>query len=223
VTRVKVCGITRLEDAELAVSLGAWAIGFILWQRSPRAADPAVAAGIARSLRRRVEPVGVFVNASLDEIAHAADAIGLTHLQLHGDEGPAFCTEAGRRTGCKVIKAARVASGADIQALERFRTDFHLLDTAVEGTYGGTGRSWDWALAANRRSKVPALLSGGLTPENVAEGVAAVHPYAVDVASGVEAEPGIKDPARLEAFFAAARPPERSGGEHSARDRIARP
>jgi phosphoribosylanthranilate isomerase len=208
VTRVKICGLTRLEDAELAVSLGAWAIGFILWQRSPRAADPAVAAGVARSLRRRVEPVGVFVNASLDEIAHAADAIGLTHLQLHGDEGPAFCTEAGRRTGCKVIKAARVASRADIQALERFRTDFHLLDAAVEGTYGGTGRSWDWALAANRRSKVPALLSGGLTPENVAEGIAAVRPYAVDVASGVEAEPGIKDPAKLEAFFAAARPAE---------------
>ena len=87
-TRVKVCGITRSEDAELAVELGAWAIGFILWEPSPRAADPAVAAGISRALRRRVQPVGVFVNAELDEIARAADQIGLTHVQLHGDEGP---------------------------------------------------------------------------------------------------------------------------------------
>jgi phosphoribosylanthranilate isomerase len=208
VTRVKVCGITRVEDAELAVELGAWALGFILWPQSPRAGDPAVAAGIARAVRRRVELVGVFVNASLDEVAHAADAIGLTHLQLHGDEGPAFCTEAGRRTGCRVIKAARVASGADLQALERYRTDFHLLDASVKGLRGGSGQAWDWELAAQRRSKVPAILSGGLTPDNVADGIAAVRPYAVDVASGVEASPGVKDPAKVEAFLAAARPQE---------------
>ena len=207
-TRVKVCGITRLEDAELSVELGAWALGFILWERSPRAADPAVAAGIARAMRRRAELVGVFVNPTLDAVARAADALGLTHLQLHGDEGPAFCAEAGRRTGCKVIKAARVATGADLQALERFRTDFHLLDTAVEGLRGGSGRTWNWELAAHRRSKIPAILSGGLTPDNVAEGIAAVHPYAVDVASGVEASPGTKDPAKLEAFLTAVIPDE---------------
>ena len=129
VTRVKVCGITRPEDAELAVELGAWAIGFILWPGSKRAADPAVAAGIAAALRRRVEPVGVFVNAGLDEIAHAADALSLTHVQLHGDEGPAFCSEVARRTGTKVIKAIRVASASDFQDLERYHTDYHLLDT----------------------------------------------------------------------------------------------
>ena len=207
-TRVKVCGITRLEDAELSVELGAWALGFILWARSPRAADPAVAAGIARALRRRAELVGVFVDPTLDEVARAADTLGLSLLQLHGDEGPAFCAEAGRRTGCRVIKAARVASGADLQALERFRTDFHLLDTRVEGVRGGSGRAWDWELASHRRSKVPAILSGGLTPDNVADGIAAVRPYAVDVASGVEAAPGVKDPAKLEAFLAAARPAE---------------
>ena len=207
-TRVKVCGITRLEDAERSVELGAWALGFILWERSPRAADPAVAAGIARALRRRVELAGVFVDPTLDEVARAADTLGLSLLQLHGDEGPAFCAEAGRRTGCRVIKAARVASGADLQALERFRTDFHLLDTRVEGLRGGSGRAWDWELAAHRRSKVPAILSGGLTPDNVAEGIAAVRPYAVDVASGVEAAPGVKDPAKLEAFLAAVSPAE---------------
>ena len=205
-TRVKICGITRLEDAELAASLGAWALGFILWPRSKRAVEEAVAAGIARQVRRRVELVGVFVNPTLDEVAHAVDAIGLTHVQLHGDEGPVFATEAARRTGAKIIKAARVATAADLQALERFRTDFHLLDTKVEGKRGGSGESWDWSLAAQRRSKIPAILSGGLTADNVADGIAAVRPWAVDVASGVEASPGVKDHAKLEAFMAVASP-----------------
>jgi phosphoribosylanthranilate isomerase len=203
VTRVKICGITRPEDAELAVELGAWALGFILWPRSPRAADPAVAAGIALALRRRVELAGVFVNASLEEIAHAAEALHLTHVQLHGDEGPAFCAEVARRTGAKVIKAMRIASASDFQDLQRFHTDFHLLDTARRGAYGGTGETWDWALASRRNRKVPVILAGGLTPENVATGIAAVEPYAVDVASGVEASPGVKDPDRLAAFMAA--------------------
>jgi phosphoribosylanthranilate isomerase len=206
VTRVKVCGITRPEDAQLAAELGAWALGFVLWPGSKRAADPAVAAGIARALRRRVELVGVFVNPTLDEVAGAAESIGLTHLQLHGDEGPAFCLEVGRRTGCKVIKAVRVGTGADLQDLERYRTDFHLLDTAVAGVRGGSGQAWDWGLVAERRSKVPAILSGGLTAENVLDGIAAVHPWAVDVSSGVESSPGVKDPARLEAFLGTAAP-----------------
>jgi phosphoribosylanthranilate isomerase len=206
VTRVKVCGITRLEDAELAVELGAWALGFILWPQSPRAADPAVAARIAAALRRRAELVGVFVNATLDEIAHAADELHLSHLQLHGDEGPAFCAEAGRRTGAKVIKAMRVSGAADFQDLERYHTDFHLLDTAARGLRGGTGETWDWALAARRRRKIPAILSGGLTAANVAAGIAAVDPWAVDVSSGVEAAPGVKDHDKLAAFMAAAAP-----------------
>jgi phosphoribosylanthranilate isomerase len=203
VVHAKICGITRLEDAELATELGAWALGFILWRRSPRAADPAIAAGIALALRRRVELVGVFVNASLDQVAHAAEALHLSHIQLHGDEGPAFCAEAGRRTGAKVIKAIRVANASDFQDLERFHTDFHLLDTAARGRYGGSGETWDWALASKRARKVPVILSGGLTAENVAAGVQAVDPYAVDVASGVEASPGVKDPDKLAAFMAA--------------------
>ena len=202
-TRVKVCGITRPEDAELAVELGAWALGFILWPGSKRAADPAVAAGISAVLRRRVETVGVFVNATLDEVAHAVDNLALSHVQLHGDEGPSFCAEVGRRTGAKVIKAIRVASAADFVDLERYHTDFHLLDTAKRGAYGGTGTTWDWALAGRRKRKVPVILSGGLTAENVAAGIAAVDPYAVDVSSGVEAAPGIKDPDKLAAFMAA--------------------
>jgi phosphoribosylanthranilate isomerase len=208
VTRVKVCGITRHEDAELAADLGAWALGFILWRSSPRAADPATAAAIAAALRRRVALVGVFVNPTLDEVTAAAEALHLSHVQLHGDEGPAFCAEAGRRSGCKVIKAVRVAGGGDLQDLERFHTDFHLLDADARGLRGGSGTTWDWALIARRRSRVPAILSGGLTAENVAAGIAAVAPYAVDVASGVEAAPGVKDPERLRAFMAAAAPVE---------------
>ena len=202
--RVKLCGITRHEDAELAASLGAWAIGFILWPGSRRAADPGVAAGIARTMRRRLELVGVFVNPTLDEVARHVEGVGLTHVQLHGDEGPAFCAAVAQRTGARVIKALRIASGADIRDAERYHTDFHLLDAAAGKAYGGTGRTWDWALAAMRHSPVPVILSGGLTPENVADGIAAVRPWGVDVASGVEAEPGIKDPAKMEAFFAAA-------------------
>ena len=202
-TRVKACGITRPEDAELAVELGAWAIGFILWPGSKRAADPAVAAGISAVLRRRVEPFGVFVNQSLEEVAHAAEALHLSHVQLHGDEGPSFCAEVARRTGAKVVKAIRIASGADFLDLERYHTDFHLLDTARHGAFGGTGETWDWALAARRKRQTPVILSGGLTADNVAAGVAAVDPFAVDVASGVESSPGVKDPEKLAAFIAA--------------------
>jgi phosphoribosylanthranilate isomerase len=202
--RVKLCGITRVEDAELAASLDAWAIGFILWRGSARACDPAVAAGIARAVRRRLQLVGVFVNASLDEVAHAVEGIGLTHVQLHGDEGPSFCAAVAQRTGARVIKALRVASAADIRAVERFHTDLHLLDTAKGRARGGTGATWDWSLIAQRRSTLPVILSGGLSPDNVAEAIAAVRPWAVDVASGVEAAPGIKDPAAVEAFVAAA-------------------
>jgi phosphoribosylanthranilate isomerase len=204
--RVKLCGITRHEDAELAASLDAWAIGFILWPQSRRAADPGVAAGIARTMRRRLDLVGVFVNPTLDEVSRAADGIGLTHVQLHGDEGPAFCTAVAERTGLRVIKAVSVSSGADIQSAARFHTDLLLLDAAATAsTRGGTGKTWDWALAAQRHSHVPLILSGGLTPENVADGIAAVRPWAVDVASGVESAPGIKDHAKVEAFMAAAK------------------
>jgi phosphoribosylanthranilate isomerase len=206
VTRAKICGITRAEDAEHAVEHGAWALGFILWARSPRACDPALAAGIARSLRRRAQLVGVFVNPTLEEVVSAADAIGLTHLQLHGEEGPAFCEAVARRTGCRVIKAARVAKEADVRGMGRYRfVDFHLLDSAAGPLPGGSGLTWDWRLLAGRRSDVPLLLSGGLTPETVGPAIHAVRPWGVDVASGVEAAPGVKDPARVEGFLAAVR------------------
>jgi phosphoribosylanthranilate isomerase len=189
--------MTRAEDAELAVEAGAWAIGFILWPGSRRFVEPAMAAGIARAVRRRVDLVGVFVNPTLDEVAHAADLMGLTHVQLHGDEGPSFCAAVAQRTGVRVIKAIRVRSRADVADAERFHTDLHMLDSP------GNGRTWDWRLAAGRRTRTPLILAGGLTADNVGEGIAAVRPWAVDVASGVESEPGVKDPERLRAFAAA--------------------
>jgi phosphoribosylanthranilate isomerase len=196
-TRVKVCGITRPEDAELAVELGAWALGFILWPGSKRHVDPALAAGIARAMRRRTQLVGVFVNQPLDDVARAVDEIGLTHVQLHGDEGPSFAAAVGQRTGARVIKAVRVRSRADVVDAERFHTDLHLLDGSANG------QPWDWRLLAGRRTRTPLMLAGGLTADNVREAIEAVQPWAVDVASGVEAEPGIKDPERLRAFMAA--------------------
>jgi phosphoribosylanthranilate isomerase len=201
VTEVKFCGITAVEDAQRAVDLGAWAIGLILWPGSRRRCSPEAAVEIAASVRRRVEVVGVFVNPTLDEVARRAEDIGLTMLQLHGDEGPAFCAEAGRRTGCRVIKAVRVRSRAEIQALSSFHTDYHLLDSYVAGHRGGTGEAFAWGLARGHHGSVPMILSGGLTPENVGQAISVLQPHAVDVASGVEREPGVKDPAKLEAFM----------------------
>jgi phosphoribosylanthranilate isomerase len=203
VPKIKFCGITDPVDAAAAIAAGAWALGVILWSGSPRRCRPAVAAEIAAAHRRHAQIVGVFVNPTLEEVARAADEIGLTMLQLHGDEGPAFCGEAARRTGCRVIKAARVRSGADIQALSAFHTDFHLLDSYTRGVPGGTGETFAWELAGGHSPAVPVILSGGLTPDNVADAIAAVHPYAVDVASGVEAAPGRKDHDSLRAFSAA--------------------
>lgn len=199
--RVKFCGITNLDDGREAARLGAWAIGLNHHPESPRFCEPEVAAEIGASLKRRLEVVGVFVNPSLDELAVAAQNESLTMVQLHGDEGPAFCQEAARRTGCKVIKALRVRSGADIRAAEAYRTDLHLLDAHRPGTPGGTGESFDWELLAGRRSEVPLILAGGLTAENVADGVVAARPFAVDVASGVEAEPGVKDHSLMARFL----------------------
>jgi phosphoribosylanthranilate isomerase len=202
-TKIKICGITSLADARDAAAVGAWAIGLNFWSGSSRRCDPGVAVEIGSSLKRRVEVVGVFVNPTLTELAQTAELVGLTGLQLHGDEGPAFCTEAARRTGCKVIKAVRVRSGAEIQALVPFHTDYHLLDSHVPSRRGGSGETFDWELARAHRGPVPLILSGGLREDNVAEAIAVVQPFAVDVASGVEDSPGHKNRAKLEAFAAA--------------------
>ena len=205
-TKIKFCGITTLDDAERAISAGAWAIGLIFWPRSPRRCRRDRAAEIAAAAKRRAEVVGVFVNATLDHVAQTADGVGLTMLQLHGDEGPAYCAEAARRTGCQVIKAARVRGRADVQALDPFHTDFHLLDSYAAGVPGGTGETFSWEIARTHRGP------GSGDPVRRADPrqrrrtrSPRCGPYAVDVASGVELSPGRKDPEKLSAFAAAVR------------------
>ncbi len=204
--RVKICGITDLADAELAVQLGAWAIGMVFYEGSPRRCSIEQAQRIAAALQRKVELCGVFVNEPLERVVQTSEDLGLTMVQLHGDEGPAFCGEVPRRTGARVIKAAQVSGPGDVRELERYHVDFHLLDAraqapARQALRGGTGETFDWTLLADRRAKTPLILSGGLNPGNVAEAVELVRPYAVDSASGTERAPGRKDEAKLRAFF----------------------
>jgi phosphoribosylanthranilate isomerase len=204
-TRVKLCGITSVEDAALCADAGAWAIGTIFAEESPRRCEVGVAAEIAAAMRRRVEVVGVFRNSPLDEVVELADLCSLTMLQLHGDEGPTFCAEAAHRTGLKVMKAARVRDKASVQALRAFRVavDYHLLDAYVDGVPGGTGETFNWQLANERGPGAPLVLSGGITPDNVGEAILHVRPFAVDSASGTEASPGVKDPAKVAALMRA--------------------
>jgi phosphoribosylanthranilate isomerase len=217
-TRAKICGLTNLHDAEAAVELGAWALGMIFYEQSPRRCSPVEAERIAAALRRRVELCGVFVNAPLERVVGLGDGLGLSLLQFNGDEGPSFCAEAARRTGARVIKAAQVSGPGDVRDLERFHVDFHLLDARAKDPArrelrGGTGETFDWSLVRLRRSRIPLILSGGLDVGNVAAAIAEIRPYAVDVASGTESAPGRKDPQRLRAFFAAIESASSSGGD----------
>lgn len=205
-TRVKFCGLRRSEDAALAVQLGAWALGMVMWPGSPRYCPPAEAAELAAEHRRGAEIAGVFVNATLDEVVRTAEAVGLSIVQLHGDEGQQYCEEVARRTGCKVIKAFRVRDRSVLAEFGKFRdVGFRLVDTYKAGIPGGTGETFDWSFMRERRDDVPLILSGGLTPENVADAVVAVRPFAVDVSSGVEVSPGVKDPEKMRAFVDAVR------------------
>ncbi len=197
-----------MADAELAVELGAWAIGMIFFQDSPRRCSVEEAQRITAALHRKVELCGVFVNDPLEQVVQSSEDLGLTMVQLHGDEGPAFCGEVPRRTGARVIKAAQVVGPGDVRDLERYHVDFHLLDARAQAPQkqalrGGTGETFDWTLLRQRRSKVQLILSGGLNAGNVAEAIAVTRPFAVDSASGTESAPGRKDEEKLRAFFAA--------------------
>lgn len=204
-TAVKICGVTRSEDAELAAELGAWAVGINFWPQSPRFVPGDLAVELGALLKRRTQVVGVFVNPTLSEVAKAVEDAGLNMVQLHGDEGVQFCSEVARRTGAKVIKAFPVASAADVHNAEAFRTDYHLFDTlAPNSVRGGTGQRFDWAHMARRRSEIPAILAGGIDPENAAEAIEVARPFAIDVASGIESAPGIKDAVLMRALFDAA-------------------
>ena len=200
--RVKICGIMNREDALAAVQAGADALGFMFFTGSPRWVTCAQAAEIIHAIPPFIARVGVFVNPTEAEVRAAIGACGLDTLQFHGEEAPDFC----RQFGLKVIKAFRVRDESSLAGLKQFPTEAWLLDSYVAGQRGGTGAAFNWDLAAQavqRGGRV--ILAGGLTPENVAEAVRRVRPYALDVSSGVESAPGHKDAGKLRAFLAAAR------------------
>ena len=193
---VKICGITRAEDARLAASLGATAIGFIFWPSSPRAISPLRARAIVDALPASVTTVGVFVNAGRDEIEAAADEANLQAVQLHGDETPELARSLSRR----VIKAITLAGDID-ERVNEWPGTMLLLDAHDAAKRGGTGRVIDWDRAAAIARAHDIILAGGLGPANVADAVARVRPAGIDVSSGVESSPGIKDPGKLRALF----------------------
>ena len=200
--RVKICGITRVEDALAAAAAGADAIGLVFYARSPRAVDVEQARAIIAALPPFVTTVGLFVDMPRDELAQVLAQVPLGLLQFHGDESAAQCEGFNR----PYIKALRVKPGEDIAARVAAYPGASgiLLDTYVEGIPGGTGEAFDWSLVPGNLRK-PIILAGGLRPDNVAEAVAQVRPYAVDVSGGVEAGKGIKDAQQITAFVRAAR------------------
>jgi phosphoribosylanthranilate isomerase len=186
---VKICGITRLADAISAVELGASAIGFIFYEKSPRAITLNDARAISEKLPASLARVGVFVNSPVDFIERSISNVPLDALQLHGDEPPQFCDQ----FNLPVLKGIQISDEKSLREMKRFDVDGFLLDTASNGTYGGTGRTFDWSLIDDKSTEVPIILSGGLRPENVLSAVETVRPSAIDVNSGVESKPGVKD------------------------------
>ena len=201
-TAIKICGITRTQDALAAAGCGANAIGLVFYAQSPRCVTPERAAEIMRVLPPFVMSVGLFVDAVAHEVTQTLAQARVDLLQFHGNEAPAYC----RQFGVPYLKALRVRPGLD---LLQYARDYHdakalLLDAYVEGTHGGTGATFDWALIP-KNLPLPVVLSGGLTPENITAAIQAVRPWAVDVSSGVEVKKGVKDAAKIAAFVTGVR------------------
>ncbi len=200
-TRVKVCGITNSEDALCAVRLGASALGFVFYEKSPRFVAPEEAGEIIRKVPPFVTKVGVFVNAEADYLREARDIACFDVYQFHGDETPEFCSTFGE----DYIKAIRVKDTDSLEAVNLYDTDSFLFDTFSPDAYGGTGENFSWDVLSGRKlGDKFVILSGGLNPDNVRDAIRTVGPYAVDVSSGVESSPGVKDHLKLERFMEAA-------------------
>jgi phosphoribosylanthranilate isomerase len=195
---IKICGITRGEDALLAGELGAFAVGFIFYPKSPRYIAPETAGEISRRLGKSMLRVGVFVDAPIETVREIISTAGLSAVQLHGSESPEY---AGMLRGILVIKAFRVGENFDHRVLRSYRADFFLLDTLVPGNHGGTGKSFDWSRALPCREHGKIILAGGLHAGNVREAVRVALPWGIDVSSGVESAPGKKDAAKMNALF----------------------
>ena len=195
--KVKVCGMTSLKDALVAVEEGADAVGFIFYKKSPRSVTMKTVREIVLELPPFVDTVGVFVDETAEQINKIADYCNLDIIQLHGDESPTFCKKIRRR----VIKAFRVIDMQSVKKLSGFQVSGFLLDTFSENLHGGTGKVFDWNLALPAKKFGPVIMAGGLTPNNVQQAIRQVRPYGVDVCSGVESEPGIKDHKKIRAFL----------------------
>jgi phosphoribosylanthranilate isomerase len=195
--KVKVCGMTNLKDALVAVEEGADAVGFIFYKKSPRSVTMKLVREIVLELPPFVDTVGVFVDETADQINKIADYCDLDLIQLHGDESPTFCKKIRRR----VIKAFRVKDMQSVKKLSSYQVSGFLLDTFSESLYGGTGKVFDWNLALPAKKIGPVIMAGGLTPNNVQQAIRQVRPYGVDVCSGVESQPGIKDHKKVRAFL----------------------
>lgn len=194
--KVKICGITNLEDALMVVEAGADALGFVFFRGSSRCISPENAEAIIQHLPPFVQTVGLFVNEESVTVNGIADQCGLDILQLHGEESPEYCQAITRR----VIKAFRVKDASSLDDITKYPVAGYLLDAWSPVARGGTGTTFNWDIAAQAATSHSIILAGGLTPEKVAGAIATVKPYAVDVSSGVESEPGIKDPAKVTAF-----------------------
>lgn len=199
--RVKVCGITNLDDAIMAVEYGADALGFVFYKGSKRYISPKEAQRIISKLPPFVITVGVFVNQELGEIRSTREQAEFDIVQLHGDEPPAFC----KNFGGRAIKAIRVKDNEAPREVESYSAEAILFDKHSNESYGGTGVSFNWEILRNFHTSKKVILSGGLSPENVAQAISIVNPYAVDVSSGVEGRPGKKSPEKLKRFIEAVR------------------
>ena len=201
--RTKICGITNIEDARVAVTAGADALGFLLYRKSPRYVDPMIVQQIVAQLPPFILPVGVFVNEEIKIVRDLMDTCGLALAQLHGDESATYCRELRR----PVLKALRLKDRSTFVALAEFQARIEVrgfvLDALSEEAYGGTGHVVDWGLARQAAQAATVILAGGLTPENVGQALRAVQPYGVDVSSGVEVTPGKKDHEKVRAFLRA--------------------
>lgn len=195
--RVKICGITSLEDALMAVEAGADALGFVFHDESPRHVTPDEAAGIIAALPPFIQTVGLFVNRPIEYVNETAARCRIDLVQFHGDEPPEFCDAVQRR----VIKAFRVQDITSLDPIRNYRVAAHLLDAYSPKAYGGTGLTFNWDIATVAKEFGPVILAGGLTPDNVREAVATVQPYAVDVSGGVESAPGRKDAEKVREFI----------------------
>lgn len=202
-TKVKICGITSVEDALMAVDAGADALGFVFFEKSPRFIGVEAAAGIIAKLPPFIQVVGLFVNAELEVVNRTADRCGLDIVQLHGEESPEFCSLVRRR----VMKAFRVRGPESLIPLAEYRVAAYLLDAYSPHAYGGTGEVFDWDCAVAAKEHGQVVLAGGLNPDNVADAVAQVMPYGVDVSSGVESSPGKKAPEKVRRFIQQAKKP----------------